>query len=228
MAEPVSSSRNQPLMSVPPEPEPNMSVNPGAHAVTPPVSPAASSPSATASSSPPSAPPALPGGAQSLVTKYGNLSGNGYLGLAAGAGPGNLGGRVSVAEVEGSWTGTSGETTTVSARAGTVEVDVGTKNVDGSTGAHLKVGAAVVTGELTTKGGAQQLSIGGDLGGGLEASSGTRDIDGDGNREYCIRGGAALVLGGCIEPGQLITDLETAWQTVKHLSTSGSYPGGRW
>jgi hypothetical protein len=227
MPEPISSSRSEPLMSIEPEPEPNpnMSVNPAARGATPSVVPAAASSPATAASS---APAALVSGTQSLVTRYGALTGTGSFGLAAGAGPGNLGGRASVVEVEVSWTDPLGSSTTVSVRGGSAEVDIGSNNVDGSTGAHVKVGGAALAPELTMKSGAQQLSVGVDAGAGFEASSGTRDIDRDGNREYCLRGGAKLVLGACIEPGQVITDLDTAWRTLKHLATAGSYPGGRW
>lgn len=117
---------------------------------------------------------------------------------------------------------------TFSQRLLTAEGDIGTNNADGSQGAHIKAGGAIIAEELTVKDGAVQVSIGADAGVGLEASSGTRDVDKDGNAEYCIRGGSKVVVGACIEPGQFITDAKKGFDALKRAVTSAGFPGGHW
>ena len=73
-------------------------------------------------------------------------------------------------------------------------------NPDGSTGAGASAGATLIGGEVTLRDGADSLTLGASAGVTLGASYGVRDVDHDGQPEFCGRVdvGAGSV-GVCIE-----------------------------
>jgi hypothetical protein len=75
----------------------------------------------------------------------------------------------------------------------------GTHNKDGSTGFNASAGVAGASIEATKRFGASSVTIGYSAGPAIEGSVGTRDIDGDGALEWCLRAGATVTVGACIE-----------------------------
>ena len=212
--------------------EPNMSVDPddGGYSPAPLQSDAASEPVVSTpapkpgglvsqSESEPSA--LLESGPQKLVRGYIEATGQAMAVSYTPAGRGNFGGQLalgtgSVVVKDGS----VGQTTQLQASIVSAELNIGTQNSDGSTGAHIKAQASLVSAELTTGSPTLQLTVGVDFGVGLEASSGERDLDADGKTEYCVRAGAGVVVGGCIEPAQIAEDFQTAMSHLARVVSS--------
>ncbi|MGC4090537.1 MAG: hypothetical protein QM756_22240 [Polyangiaceae bacterium] len=90
--------------------------------------------------------------------------------------------------------------TTISAELLTGSVALGTLNKDGSVGVNVSKGYTVAGLEVTTTTGGSSATFGMSRGDSAEVSSGTRDADGDGYAEWCMRyGGTVKTVGGCIE-----------------------------
>jgi hypothetical protein len=226
MPEPISTSRSSINACFPPDEEPQMSVDPsgsGGMSVAP---PAPSKPTPGGPVSTPSTPISLKSGTAVLVAGHTTITAKGALGSLAPGGAGNVGARAAVADGSVTITDAATKTTTTAQLAfGTAELNVGTQNVDGSTGAHLKAGAALYSAEVTTGTPGFQLTVGVDVGVGIEASSGERDLDGDGRTEYCFRAGTAVLAGFCAEPGQLLADAKGALEVLEKIVAGAHYPG---
>jgi|GEM_PF-6193467 len=81
-----------------------------------------------------------------------------------------------------------------------VDAGAGTRNKDQSRGVNAGAVANLVGVEGTKSIGASEVTAGVALSLGLEGSLGTRDIDNDGDTEYCVRASVGfLTLGTCIE-----------------------------
>lgn len=226
MPDPISSSHSPPNACPLSDEEPLMSLDPsvsGGMSVAPPPQP---KPTPGGPVFPPATPISLASGAKVLVAGHTTVTAKGAVGVLTPAGAGNGGERIAVAE--GSITVTDATTasrTTAQGALSVVEVNVGTQNVDGSQGAHIKAGAAIYSAEVATGTPGFELTLGADLGIGLEASSGERDLDGDGRSEYCFRAGSSLLAGFCAEPAQLLADAKDAVEVLKRIVTATRHPG---
>jgi hypothetical protein len=101
-------------------------------------------------------------------------------------------GRISVASDDGS--------RTLSVEALSAHVSAGTHNKDGSEGVHASIGAVYAAAEATSSANGNSVTVGVSAGFSAEYSVGTRDSDGDGFDEYCMRLGAGPVtFGACVE-----------------------------
>jgi hypothetical protein len=95
-------------------------------------------------------------------------------------------------------------------RAPEVEMHAGVHNPHGCVGATAGASHNLVASEATVGADGNSLTAGVSVGWGGEASGGVRDVDQDGNSEYCARVGLSLqavpvgfVVGACVEPARL-------------------------
>jgi hypothetical protein len=238
MPDPISSSSPNACFPPPPEEEPLMSLNPDAvggqsEAAQPAAVPAeAPAPRARPQVAESPANPAgsgsgsLVSGSKTLVDGLVKASLDVSIANYASAGPGNFGGQVSQSTATLTLDDqTRGTKTSVTFTRNVAELNVGSNNADGSHGAHIKAQLSAYTLEGTTGSAGFQLTAGVDLGIGLEASSGTRDADGDGRTEYCFKAGSTFAGGICVEPRQLVDDAKAALDTVERLVSSQRRPG---
>jgi hypothetical protein len=75
----------------------------------------------------------------------------------------------------------------------------GSHNKDGSTGFNTGASVATASLELNERLGGSSATLGISNGPSLELSAGTRDIDGDGALEWCLRAGVGVTVGVCVE-----------------------------
>jgi hypothetical protein len=221
MPEPISSSNSSTNACFPTDDDPQMSLDPsvsGGMSLAPPAAPKPTPGGPVFPPATPLKPIAVMSGSATLVAGHTTITAKGALGALTPSSAGNVGVRAAVAE--GSITITNAATkmsTTAQGALGTSELDIGSKNVDGSEGAHIKVGAALYSAEVTSGTPDFQLTVGADLGVGLEASSGERDLDRDGKTEYCFRAGTSVVVGMCFEPASAIEVARTGVEALKKL-----------
>jgi hypothetical protein len=91
-----------------------------------------------------------------------------------------------------------------------------THNADGSTGA--RVGASASLEQVTWTGGdkrGDEITIGAAAGVGFDVSSGTRDVDKDGRKEYCLRAAIGPVIAGaCAEYESIAEDAKEFYRRL--------------
>lgn len=92
----------------------------------------------------------------------------------------------------------------------TARVQGGIHNDDGSVGINVGYGTVILGAEGTYQSGANSLTLGISAGTGAAASIGTRDQDGDGNRELCAKASVQLLtVGFCVERPEFLRALAT-------------------
>jgi hypothetical protein len=82
----------------------------------------------------------------------------------------------------------------------TLRINLGERNDDGSKGANVGAMATLGGGELTVEHSGWSGTFGLSVSAGIAVSSGTRDVDGDGVPEHCLKVSAGIfTVGGCAE-----------------------------
>lgn len=112
---------------------------------------------------------------------------------------------------------------TFEVRALELEAHAGVHNPDGSTGINIGAGVTLLAAEYTLSDGTNSVTAGLSQSFGAELSIGTKDANGDGNTEYCLRGAVGpVIVGGCADPASIP---ETFTSVVKNLIPTFG-PGG--
>jgi len=102
-----------------------------------------------------------------------------------------------IAAWRSNWSSPAGDSVTVELLS--AQESGGSHNKDGSSGFNTSVSASLASLEGTLRIGAGSVTAGVSAGPSLELSAGTRDIDGDGALEWCLRAGSTVTVGACVE-----------------------------